>query len=65
MTYHLDATPQGMVVPESVSVTVHWPEGYDVGGLPEGWTRTGPGVATYDDPGMVTQPSFSITGSAG
>ncbi len=65
LTYHLDATPQGMVIPEAVSVTVHWPEGYDVGELPDGWTRTGPGVATYDDPGLVTQPSFSITGSAG
>lgn len=65
LTYHLDATPQGMVVPQAVSVTVHWPDGYDVGALPDGWTSTGPGVATYDDPGLVTQPSFTITGSAG
>lgn len=64
LVYHLDATPQGMVVPQSLSVEVHWPEGYDVTELPEGWTRTGPGVAAYDDPGLVTQPSFSLTGSA-
>jgi hypothetical protein len=64
LTYHLDVTPQGMVVPEAVSVTVTWPDGYDVSELSEGWTRTGPGVATYDDPGVVTQPGFSITGSA-
>jgi hypothetical protein len=64
LTYRLDATPQGLVVPQAVTVDVRWPEGYEVGELPEGWTRTGPGRATYADPGLVTQPSFSITGSA-
>ncbi len=64
LTYRLDATPQGMVIPETLSVTVRWPEGYDVSELPEGWTRTGPGVASYEDPGLVLQPRFSITGSA-
>jgi hypothetical protein len=64
LVYHLDATPQGMVVPQSLQVTVHWPKGYDVDELPEGWTRTGAGVATYDNPALTTQPSFSITGSA-
>jgi hypothetical protein len=65
LTYRLDATPQGMVVPQALSVSVQWPAGYDVSELPEGWTRTGPGRASYDDPGLVTQPSFRITGSAG
>ena len=65
LTYRLDATPQGMVNPQALSVTVKWPKGYDVRELPEGWTRTGRGVAAYDDPGLVTQPRFSITGSAG
>ena len=64
LTYRLDATPQGMVVPQALKVSVQWPEGYDVTDLPEGWARSGPGRATYDDPGLVTQPSFSITGSA-
>ena len=64
LTYRLDATPQGLVTPETLSVTVQWPEGYDVSELPEGWTRTGPGRASYADPGLVTQPSFSLTGSA-
>ena len=63
LTYHLDATPQGMVNPEVVSVSVTWPQGYDVSDLPEGWQRAGRGVATYDDPGLVTQPSFRLTGS--
>ncbi len=64
LTYQLDLTPQGMVTPEAVSVSVQWPEGYRVDDLPEGWARDGRGRATYDDPGLVTQPRFSITGSA-
>ncbi|NYE35867.1 hypothetical protein F4692_000971 [Nocardioides cavernae] len=63
LTYRLAATPQGMVVPQALDVTVHWPKGYDVGELPQGWTRTGAGVAAYSDPGLVTQPTFSVTGS--
>jgi hypothetical protein len=65
LTYRLDVTPQGLVVPQAVTVDVRWPEGYEVGELPDGWTRTGPGRATYADPALVTQPSFSVTGSAG
>ena len=64
LTYRLDATPQGMVVPQALSVTVQWPKGYAVSELPEGWTRTGRGTASYENPALVTQPSFSITGSA-
>ncbi|SFA83646.1 Protein of unknown function [Nocardioides alpinus] len=63
LTYRLDATPQGMVIPQAVSVRVTWPKGYDVSELPEGWTRSGRGVASYDDPGLATQPRFIITGS--
>lgn len=63
LTYRLDATPQGLVTPQRLSVTVQWPDGYDISDLPDGWTRTSPGVASYEDPGLVTQPSFSITGS--
>jgi hypothetical protein len=64
LTYHLDATPQGMVVPQALQVTVRWPRGYEVGDLPEGWTRKSAGVATFGTQGLVTQPSFSIAGSA-
>ena len=63
LTYRLDATPQGMVIPQALSVTVRWPKGYDVSELPEGWVRDGRGVASYDVAALVTQPSFSITGS--
>ena len=64
ITYRLDATPQGLVIPETLAVTVRWPKGYDVSDLPEGWTRSGRGVASYGAAGLLTQPSFSITGSA-
>ena len=63
LTYRLDATPQGMVIPQALTVTVRWPKGYDVTDLPEGWTRDGRGRASYVDPGLVTQPRFSVTGS--
>jgi hypothetical protein len=64
LVYQLDLTPQGMVVPQAVEVRVKWPKGYDVTDLPEGWTSPRTGVATWQDPGLATQPSFSITGSA-
>ena len=64
LAYELDLTPQGMVVPQSVSVRVQWPEGYEVGELPDGWTQPSPGVTSYEDPGLVTQPSFRLVGAA-
>ncbi|RYB94610.1 DUF4012 domain-containing protein [Nocardioides oleivorans] len=64
LTYRLAMTPQGMVNAQAVKVSVQWPDGYDVGELPEGWTSSGAGLATYDSPGLVTQPSFTLTGSA-
>ncbi|HSU03000.1 MAG TPA: DUF4012 domain-containing protein [Nocardioides sp.] len=64
LTYRLDATPQGLVNPQGLSVKVRWPKGYDVAELPEGWARTGPGVTSYEVPALVTHPSLSITGSA-
>ncbi len=61
--YRLDLTPQGMVTPQAVTVNVTFPQGYAVTDLPEGWTRGGRGKASYVDPGLVTQPSFRLTGS--
>ena len=52
-----------MVTPEAVEVRVTWPKGYDVSSLPEGWSSPKPGVATWQDPGLLMQPSFSVTGS--
>ena len=62
LRYRLDLTPQGLVTPEAVSVTVAWPPGYEVSELPEGWTGDGAGRTSYDNPGLVTQPSFTLTG---
>ncbi|MCY7400032.1 MAG: DUF4012 domain-containing protein, partial [Nocardioides sp.] len=63
LVYRLDLTPQGMVTPQAVSVKVQFPKGVDVSELPEGWTRAGRGQATYENPGLVTQPSFVLTGA--
>ncbi len=63
LIYRLAITPQGLVTPQAVSVTVHWPEGFDVSDLPEGWERTGPGQAVYNNAALVTQPSFTLTGA--
>lgn len=63
LTYRLDVTPQGLVTPEALRVTVRFPKGYDLGELPDGWASARAGVATYDDPGLVTQPSFTLSGS--
>jgi hypothetical protein len=63
LTYRLDLTPQGMVTPQAVSVRVKFPKGLEVSAVPEGWGARGGRVATYDNPGLITQPSFSITAS--
>ena len=42
---------------------MRFPQGFDVSELPEGWTRTGQGQASYENPGLVTQPSFTVTGA--
>jgi hypothetical protein len=57
-------TPQGMVIPQRVKVQVRWPEGYELGELPEGWRSKGRRTAVYDEPALESQPRFSITGSA-
>ena len=65
LTYRLDATPQGMVIPEALSVTRAVAEGLRrVRSCPRAGRAPARGVASYEDPGLVTQPSFSITGSA-
>ena len=63
LTYRLDLTPQGMVTPQAVSVRVRFPRGVEVGALPDGWQGNGGRVATYENPGLVTQPSFTVTGT--
>ena len=62
LVYRLDANPQGMVTPERVDVTVHFPKGYAVRDLPEGWTRTDRSTATWAEDGLVDSPSWDIVG---
>ncbi len=60
LAYRLDLTPQGMVVPQAVDVTVRWPEGYRLQDLPPQWEGQDPRTASYRDPGLETQPSFVV-----
>ena len=59
MTYYLDVDPQDLVVPETVHVTVVWPQGYRLAGaLPTGWKATSTG-ATYAG-GVASITSWAI-----
>ena len=62
LTYRLDVDPQGMVTPEDVSVTVHWPRGYVVKKVPEGWARPDRRTSTWSVDGLVESPQWSVTG---
>jgi len=63
LTYQLDLTPQGMVTPQAVNVRVRFPRSVEVGALPDGWAAAGGRTASYENPGLVTQPSFTLTGA--
>lgn len=41
LVYSLAMDPQGIVVPQASSVSVTWPEGYEIDTVPEGWTQDG------------------------
>jgi len=49
LTYRLGLDPQGLVVPQTSSVRVTWPDGYAVDTLPDGWTGDGAGTARWED----------------
>ena len=62
LTYRLDVDPQGMVTPEQVDVTVHFPRGTPCATCP----RAGPGTdrrtATWSVDGLVDSPRWALTG---
>ncbi len=62
LTYQLDVDPQGMVTPERVDVTVHFPKGYAVRDLPAGWTRADRSTAKWIEDALVDSPRWEITG---
>ena len=59
-TYRLDVDPQGMVSPEKVDVTVHFPRGFAVHDLPAGWTREDRSTVTWTEQGLVDSPRWEI-----
>ena len=60
LIYRLDVDPQGMVTPELVDVTVHFPKGYAVRDLPAGWTRPDRATARWVEDGLVDSPRWEI-----
>ena len=59
LSYHLDIDPQGLVVPEAVSVTLHAPEGYVAGAVP-GWTVVNGSTLQLDSAGLDDSPRFTV-----
>lgn len=60
LTYALDVDPQGLVVPENVSVTLHLPQGYGMSGTVDGWQPTGGRTLTWTDDELDTSPRFEL-----
>ncbi|HXH77238.1 DUF4012 domain-containing protein [Nocardioides sp.] len=61
LTYSLDLDPQGMVRAQSVSATVHFPAGFEIDSLPEGWSASGPGSATWSVDALDESPRLALT----
>jgi hypothetical protein len=61
LAYGLALDPQGMVNPQAVTVKVHFPKGFDVTDLPEGWTSKKTGVAVFTTDGLIESESFAVT----
>ncbi|MGI8901124.1 MAG: DUF4012 domain-containing protein [Nocardioides sp.] len=60
LIYRLDVDPQGMVTPEQVDVTVHFPKGYAVRDLSAGWTRPDRSTARWTEEALVDSPRWEI-----
>lgn len=59
LTYRLDYDPQGMVHPQTLTVRLTFPEGYDAAELPDEWSRTTDG-AELDAGAVETSERWEI-----
>lgn len=59
LTYRLAYDPQGMVHPQTLTVRLTFPEGYDAAALPDGWSRTADG-AELDAGAVETSERWTI-----
>lgn len=64
LVYRLDADPQGMVDPEALEVTVHWPDGFAAEALPTGWKQM-QGAASFSTPDFDEISRWEISASRG
>ena len=49
--------------PEAVSATVHFPQGFTVDDLPEGWIAAGDRAATWSDEALDESPRLALSAS--
>lgn len=64
LTYRLSVDPQAMVIPESIELTVHLPDGYRPTSLPEGWSADGD-VLTFSDDALDSSQEWEIVAEQG
>ena len=60
MTYGVAIDPQPTVVPESVAVTVHLPDGYGLASTPAGWTVDDDRTLTYTNSALEVSPRLTV-----
>ncbi|QBX55859.1 DUF4012 domain-containing protein [Nocardioides seonyuensis] len=60
LRYGLSLDPQGMVVPQALSVRLRFPKGYVVTSVPPGWNTAGPSGASYTSAWLQTSESFEV-----
>lgn len=63
LLYRLALDPQGMVNLQAMSVKVNFPEGYDIGRLPDLWTASGDNSVSFTTEGMGVRQSVEIPAS--
>ncbi|MCD4533152.1 DUF4012 domain-containing protein [Nocardioides sp. cx-169] len=62
LTYQLTLDPQAMVTPQSSDVTVHWPAGFTMTTLAEGWSPVS-GGAHISIPALDSTPTWTLEAS--
>ncbi len=60
LTYRLDMDPQGLVHPQTNTVTLRIPPGYHFGTLPVGWSRQSASVAVLEPFKLVRTTSWVV-----
>lgn len=63
LAYRLDIDPQGLVDPQAMQVTVHWPKGFEITYLPAVWSSDRAGRAQFSTRDMTYSSSWTVVGT--